>query len=169
MPSVASMLRFGRYSQDQSSETRHGARHEARHEASSEATVRQAEGKIVRNLRLYIRGWYSSQVTIISQSVASTKHYHLLRSARNTKDNLESPDEALRGEEQSQLLLLEEVLHPWNDMRSAAFGGGDNGYHANYSLGPQRRRQGTSSLTGYVARGCCHVLLGRYSWMAQSG
>ena len=60
------------------------ARHEARHEASSEATVRQAEGKIVRNLRLYIRGWPSSQVTIISQSVASTKHLPVVRSARNS-------------------------------------------------------------------------------------
>jgi Na+/H+ antiporter NhaD/arsenite permease-like protein len=40
----------------------------------------------------------------------------------HAKDKSESPDEALGGEEQSQLLLLQEVLHPWNDMKSAAFG-----------------------------------------------
>ena len=38
------------------------------------------------------------------------------------KNKAEGPDEALGGEEQAQLALLEEVLHPWHDNISAAFG-----------------------------------------------
>ncbi len=38
------------------------------------------------------------------------------------KEKSESADEALGLDEQSRLLLLQEVLHPWHDNKSAAFG-----------------------------------------------